>query len=214
MKKTILSLVIPVVALVVVSSTALAQVREGKFGVGLSGAYYLFKSETKQKASFGGAVDMSYHLIDNLSLRSTFGVGLLQSEGDNPPTVSTTLVFANLGIAADLMPNSAVNPFIFIGANAITFTPRYGTGVPIPIPDQKWYGIGAVGGVGVDIFASEFFSVTLGGEAYLPITDYLDGEELGDSKDNYSRIYLGVKYYFFDQSFITKMLKALESRYR
>ena len=215
MKNTILSLALLAVAFVVLTATAEAQVRGGKFGVGLNGSYYLFQSDySKQSPSFGGGVDMSYHFLDNLSVRGAFGLGLLQAEDANPPTLSTTLIYANLGLAADLMPNSTVNPFIFVGANIINFTPRYGTGVPLPVPNQKWYGVGAVGGVGIDIFPSEFFSITLGGEAYLPITDYLDGRSEGSTKDMYQRVYLGVKYYFFDQSFITKMLKALESRYR
>ena len=215
MKKTILSLAFLAAALVVFTTIAGAQVRGGKFGVGLNGSYYLFQSDySKQRPSFGGGVDLSYHILDNLSFRGAFGIGLLQAENASPPSLSTTLVYANLGLAADLMPNSTVNPFIFVGANVINFTPRYGTGVPIDVPNQKWYGVGAVGGVGIDIFASEFLSVTLGGEAYLPITDYLDGLSDGSTKDMYQRVYVGVKYYFFDQNFITKMLKALENRYR
>ena len=215
MNKTILSLAILVAALVVVSTIAGAQVRAGKFGVGLNGSYYLFQSDySKQKPSFGGGVDLSYHVLDNLSFRGAFGLGLLQAEDAAPPTLSTTIIYANLGLAADLMPNSTVNPFIFVGANVINFVPRLGTGEPIDVPNRKWYGVGAVGGVGIDIFASEFFSITLGGEAYLPITDYLDGRSAGSTKDMYQRVYVGVKYYFFDQSFITKMLKALEARYR
>lgn len=215
MKKTILTLAVLAAAFLLVTATAGAQIRAGKFGAGVSGSYYLFQSDyAKQMASFGAGVDLSYHVLDNLSFRGAFGLGLLQAENDAPPTLSTTLIYANLGLAADLMPNSTVNPFIFVGANVINFTPRLGTGEPISIPNQKWYGVGAVGGVGVDIFPSEFFSITFGGEAYLPITDYLDGFEDGSTKDMYQRVYIGVKYYFFDQDFITKMLKTLESRYR
>lgn len=215
MKNHILLLAILAAALVLLTTVAGAQVREGKFGVGLSGSYFLYQSDySSQKGSFGGGVDMSYHVLDNLSIRGGFGLGLLQTENPNElPTISTTLVYANLGLAADLMPNSSVNPFIFVGANMINFTPREGTGVPIQVPLEKWYGFGAVGGVGVDIFANEFLSITVAGEAYLPITDYLDGLKDG-SMDMYQRFYVGVKYYFFDQQFITKMLKSLEGRYR
>ena len=111
MKNHILLFAILAATLVLLASVAGAQVREGKFGVGLSGSYFLFQSDySSQKGSFGGGVEMSYHVLDNLSFRGAFGLGLLQAENPSEvPTISTTLVYANLGLAADLMPNSTVN---------------------------------------------------------------------------------------------------------
>lgn len=198
-----------------------AQVRSGKFGVGVSGAYYLFESDyNKMKPSYGGGAELSYHVLDNLSIRASFGYGLLNAQ--DPPTsvpglpqeISTSLVYGNIGLAGDILPNSTVNPFIFVGANGIYFDPRTKDGNPLTgAGDSRTKG-GAVVGIGLDIFPSEFVSITIGGEGYLPITDNLDGVKVGSVKDMYQRIYVGVKYYFFDQSFITKMLKALEERYK
>jgi hypothetical protein len=52
------------------------------------------------------------------------------------------------------------------------------------------------------------------GEMGLPVSDRVDGVQLGTKKDSFQRISVGIKYYFFDQDFITRMLKALEERYK
>ncbi len=47
-----------------------------------------------------------------------------------------------------------------------------------------------------------------------PVSDRIDGFQFGEKKDSFQRISIGIKYYFFDQDFITRMLKALEERYK
>lgn len=194
-----------------------AQVRSGKFGVGVSGAYFLFQSDySKMSPSYGGGAELSYHVLDNLSLRASFGYALLNAEDATkiPSEISTSLVYGNFGLAGDIMPNSTVNPFVFVGVNGIYYDPRSKDGAPLSGIGDSRTKAGAVAGIGIDIFPSEFISITIGGEGYLPITDNLDGLKDGNVKDMYQRIYVGVKYYFFDQGFITKMLKALEERYK
>lgn len=195
--------------------TVSAQMRSGKLGVGAGGAYYLFQSDRdKVKPSFGGALDVTYSMTEYVGLRVSVGGGQLQTEsGDS--SFSTTLVHANLGLSLDLSPNGSVNPFLFVGASGQYADPRTGTGEAIPGRGGKRSLLGnAVGGVGMDIFFSEFFSMTIAAEGSLPMTDRLDGLYEGSKKDMFQRISVGFRYYFFDQDFITRMLKALEERYR
>ena len=129
------------------------------------------------------------------------------------------MIFGNLYLAADLSPNGTFNPFIFAGVSGVYFDSRANvSGVSGVILRNTSVGKRMkgtlVGGIGCDIFANEFFSVTVAGEIALPYSDIVDGYVGGSKKDSYQRISLGVRYYFFDQDFITKMLKALEERYK
>jgi hypothetical protein len=195
--------------------TVSAQMRSGKLGVGAGGAYYLFQSDRdKAKPSFGGALDVTYSMTEYLGLRVAVGGGQLRTESGSS-TFSTMLVHAHLGLSLDLSPNGSVNPFLFVGAAGQYADPRLATGEAIAGRDGKKSLLGnAVGGAGLDIFFSEFFSMTLAAEGSLPMTDRLDGLYGGTNKDMFQRISLGFRYYFFDQDFIARMLKALEERYR
>ena len=203
------------VLFIMLVSVGQGQMRSHKFGVGVSGSYFLLQSDySTSKPSMGGGAEFSYSLMEYLSVRSSLGVGFLQAKNATPPTLSTTLVFGNLYLAADLAPNSIFNPFVFVGGSGVYFDARTGDGVALTGAGVKRLKGTLVGGIGFDIFANEFISFTVAGEMALPFTDRLDGLALGTKKDSYQRISLGIRYYFFDQEFITKMLKALEERYK
>ena len=74
--------------------------------------------------------------------------------------------------------------------------------------------INYLGGVGVDYFLSEFVSLTLSGEFALANTSALDMASHGKSNNTYSRVNLDFRYYFFDQDYVTKLIKALQARYK
>ena len=65
---------------------------------------------------------------------------------------------------------------------------------------------------GFDVFFSEFFSVTASADYAIMATDWIDGVKTG-SNDSYIRAGLEIRYYFFDQAFLTRMLEALKKRY-
>lgn len=200
---------------IMLASIGQSQMRSHKFGIGASGSYYLLQSDyTTSQPSFGGGVDLSYSLMEYLSVRSSLGVGFLTAKNAAPPTLATTLISGNLYLAADLSPSGTFNPFIFVGGSGVYFDARTGDGTALTGTGVKRLKGTLVGGVGFDLFASEFLSFTLAGEMALPYTDRLDGIVAGTKKDSYQRISLGIRYYFFDQDFITKMLKALEERYK
>ena len=209
---------VAIVALLVIPANA--QMRSNKFGVGPHGSYFLVQTDFDAgEPSFGGGVDLSYSLIEYMSIRSSLGFGFLAAKNNaGGPTLNTTLVFANLYLVADLQPNGAFNPFIFVGGSGMYLDPRTGdgsalTGIGTGTTFKQMKGT-VVGGVGFDIFASEFFSFTVAGEMGLPVTDRVDGLDMGTKKDSFQRISIGMRYYFFDQDFITRMLKALEQRYK
>ncbi len=219
-----LSMIMAVCVLFVAVSSG--QMRSNKFGVGLSGSYFLVQSDfTTARTSMGGGVDLSYSVTEYFSIRSSMGVGLLEAKTLTSgattlaSTMQTTLIFGNLYLTADLSPNGEFNPFIFAGGSGVFIDPRATISavsgqILAPISPGKRMKGTIVGGVGFDFFLSEFFSITVAGEIGLPYTDILDGYAGGTKKDSYQRISLGVKYYFFDQDFITRMLKALEERYK
>lgn len=223
---TIRSLTI-LVGLVMLSAVATGQMRSNKFGVGVSGSYFLLQSDfTTSKPSFGGGVDLSYSVTEYFSIRSSLGAGLLEAKTLKDAggttiasSMQTSLIYANLYLTADLSPNGEFNPFIFAGGSGVYIDSRASVGgvsgnvLTTGSVGKRMKGT-LVGGVGFDFFASEFLSFTLAGEIGLPYSDLVDGYVGGSKKDSYQRISLGIRYYFFDQDFITRMLKALEDRYK
>jgi hypothetical protein len=195
---------------------ASGQMRSNKFGVGASGSYFLLQSDfDTAMPSFGGGVDLSYSVMEYMSIRSSLGFGFLQAENTaGGATLNSGLIFGNLYLAADFSPNSTFNPFVFVGGSGMYIDARTGDGTALLNAGSKAIKGTVVGGVGFDIFASEFLSFTVAGEMGLPVTDKIDGIQLGTKKDSFQRISIGIKYYFFDQDFITRMLKALEERYK
>jgi opacity protein-like surface antigen len=194
-------------------SSAVSQIRVGKLGIGARGEGYLFQAKSAQKTynTFGGGLDVNYSLWENVGLRAAVGTGSLESKDSSNTINTTSLFYGNLFLSGDFMPHSSFNIFVFAGGGMYYADPRV-----------KSTGVGRVkggwktslsGGAGLDWFLSEFVSVTLAGEYVLGGSSVLDGVAGGGS-DSYQRITFGVRYYFFDEGFITKMLKALEERYR
>ncbi|MEP0822370.1 MAG: outer membrane beta-barrel protein [Ignavibacterium sp.] len=213
--KTTLSRIVLFGLLMAFVIPATAQMRSNKFGVGPSASYYLLQVDYGSgDPSLGGGVDLSYSIIEYMSIRASMGFGYLAAKNSlGGASLNTVLVHGNLYLAADFMPHGTVNPFVFVGGTGMYIDPRTGAGDALTGSETTQLKGSVVGGVGVDFFVSEFLSFTVAGEMALPITDRLDGIATGE-KDSFQRISLGIRYYFFDQDFITRMLKALEERYK
>jgi len=221
MDRTITRLTSILLVTLLVVGVARSQMRSNKFGVGASGAYALSQTDRDPRSSIGGSLDITYSMTEVLGLRGSFGMIPLKTK-TGTTNYQTTIIHANLGLSLDMAPNSTVNPFIFVGPAVQYIDPRLGTGAPIPVAApvvaadvKRSLVVTGAAAVGVDIFFSEFFSMTIAGETSLPVSDRLDGlSGTNSKKDMFERVTVGFRYYFFDQAFISRMLKALEERYK
>jgi hypothetical protein len=203
-----------------------AQMRKGKLGVGLGGSIYMYTGEYSTKTNkMGGGLGVAYNPFEYIGLRTQMNIGQFGYTlpvGTTLPTGSattvkkpstTTFVTANLYITGHLMPNSKFNPFISAGAGWIYFDPVTDDGIALSPAGTSKTDIDYFAGGGFDVFLSEFLSVSAMGEMCFSNTDRFDGAKSGSANDSYMRFGVEVRYYFFDQGFMTKMLEALKARY-
>lgn len=206
-------------SLFVFSSPAWGQMRSGKLGVGASGSLYLFNSNISDGLMKpGGGINLSYSATEYLGIRAMFGVGQI---GWKTGTLSntTTLLSGNLYLSYDMIPHGTFNPFLFVGGGGSYFDPRSDLGPYLGgnIASFDKITLQGSGGLGFDYFFSEFFSVTLSGEFVMTNTDKLDAQTVPKNVGNnesFSRVNLEFRYYFFDQDYVTKLIQALQERYK
>ena len=201
-------------AVVACPNSSPGQMRSGKLGVGVSGSLYLFNPDLSDGVmKGGGGISLSYSALEHLGIRALFGAGQLGWKDHSGYTNTTTLLSGNLYLSYDVIPQGTVNPFIFAGLGGIYFDPRSDAGPYLGTNFDK-FDINYLGGVGIDYFFSEFVSLTLSGEYALSNTDRLDNQKNLGTKETYSRVNLEFRYYFFDQNYVTKLIKALQARYQ
>jgi hypothetical protein len=202
-------------ALVVFSSSSYGQMRSGKLGVGVAGSLYLFNpniSDGLMKG--GGGASLSYSVMEHVGLRAMLGAGQLGWRDIADVSNTTTMFSANVYLSYDMIPHGIFNPFLFVGLGGIYFDPRRDyDGMYLQTYYEK-FDINYLGGVGFDIFFSEFISMTISGEYALTNTDRLDNQKKLGTNDTYSRVNLEFRYYFFDQDYVTKLIQALQARYK
>jgi hypothetical protein len=126
---------------------------------------------------------------------------------------ATNLLSGDLKASYDILPHSRVNPFLFVGAGALYFDPRRDYDAKYLGTDISKIDVVYMGGAGLDFFLSEFFSITVSGDFVMTNTNKLDMKKSGTANESYSRANVEFRYYFFDQNYITKLLKALQERY-
>lgn len=198
------------------SFAVLSQMRSGKLGVGAGGSLYVFTenfSDGLHKA--GGGLNLSYSVMEHVGLRAMFGAGQLGwKNNDAAKSPYTTNMFSgNVYVSFDMLPHSKFNPFLFVGVGGLYFDPRSDDGVYSTGGFDK-FDINYLGGVGVDVFFSEFLSMTVSGEAAMTNTNKLDLGKTNLTRELYSRVNLEFRYYFFDQAYVTKLIEALQERFR
>ncbi len=171
--------------------------------------YILGAGAVKASPGFGGGVNMSLSLMEGLSLRSKFAVNQL-SWKIGTTSFTTDLMSFNGYLSGDLMPNSSFNVFPFVGGGLVFFDPKNettgGRASAVSSFDVQYSG-----GLGFDYFPNEFWSITLLPEYVMTNSRYYNGPANTDN-DSYFRVSLQFRYYFFDQSFITKLLEAHRAR--
>jgi hypothetical protein len=211
---------------VLLSTCVTGQTRSGKFGVGVdaSGQYVLGAGSTTSGVGPGGGISLFYSPWEYIGLRSNLVYNQLSwtaYNGGLTKSVTTDVMSENFYLSFDMAPNSSFNPFIFAGGGIALFDPKdenlgtRSTLTPAPSNFDIHYG----GGIGADYFFSEFWSVTLMGEYVLTGSKYYVGSNSASDfsgttsnltgNDSFARVSLQIRYYFFDETFITKLLKAV-----
>jgi hypothetical protein len=186
------------------------QTRVGKLGVGVegSGQYSLGGGNVNASPAMGFGLNMNYSLLEGLGIRSKFIYNQLSWKPTGGGTATTDLMSLNMYFSGDLMPNSSFNIFVLGGGGIAMYEPRTPDGSRA---NASTFDIHYIGGLGADIFLSEFFSVTLMGEYVMTNTKWYNGPVNSDN-DSFLRGSIQLRYYFFDESFIVKLLQAQHDR--
>jgi hypothetical protein len=214
MSKPSFSFYISILLIFMLVAPVIGQTRVGKLGVGVDGSmqYILGAGSVKASSGFGGGVNMSLSLMEGLSLRSKFAVNQLSWETSTIPkkSITTDMMSLNGYLSIDLMPNSSFNVFPFGGGGLVFFDPQDeangGRRSGVSSFDVQYSG-----GLGFEFFPNEFWSITLLPEYVMTNSRYYNGPAI-TGNDSYFRASLQIRYYFFDESFITKLLEAHSAR--
>jgi hypothetical protein len=187
------------------------QTRVGKFGVGVDGSmqYVFGAGSVTTSPAIGYGLNMSYSIMEGLSLRSKMAINELSWTNSLNKTSTTDMMSLNLYLSVDLMPNSSFNLFLLGGGGLAFFDPKTADGsraAGVSSSDMHY-----IGGLGADYFLSEFWSITMMGEYVLTNSKYYNGPVNSDS-DTFLRGSIQIRYYLFDQSFITKLLETQRER--
>jgi hypothetical protein len=216
MSKPSFSFYISILLIFMLVAPVVGQTRVGKLGIGVDGSLQtiLGAGAVSSSAGFGGGVNMSLSLMEGLSLRSKFAVNQLAWKLPGR-TIATDYMSLSGYLSGDLMPNSKFNVFPFVGGGIVFFDPKDSVGgrafvnnKPVSSFDMQYSG-----GIGFEYFPTEFWSITLLPEYVMTSSRYYNGPaNTGD--DSHLRVSLQFRYYFFDQSFITKLLETQRARFK
>jgi hypothetical protein len=218
MSKPSFSFFISLLLIFILVAPGLGQTRVGKFGVGIDGSmiYSLGEGATNPSPAFGGGVCMSYSIMEYFGMRAKFGTNQISWKGALSSDQITDLMTLSLYLNADLMPTNNFNIFPFIGGGLAFYDPKFDDGTRAGVSSFDTH---FMFGAGADYFLDEFWSVTLMGEYVLTNSSYYAGSASGSGpsasnagKDSFMRVSLQLRYYFFDQPFIKKLLEAQRER--
>jgi hypothetical protein len=211
MSKPSFSFSLSLLLIFILVAPVVGQTRVGKLGIGVDGSMQtvLGAGSVSSSAGFGGGVNTSLSLLEGLSLRTKFAINQLVWKVGSK-SITTDFMSLNGYLSGDLMPNSNFNVFPFVGGGIAFFDPKDSTGVR-PAKPVSSFDIQFGGGVGFEYFPNEFWSITLLPEYVMTGSQYYNGPA-NTGNDSYFRVSLQVRYYFFDQAYITKLLETLRAR--
>lgn len=216
MSKPSFSFLISLILIIILVVPGFGQTRVGKLGVGVEGCvqYGLGAGTIKSSAGLGGGINLSYSLLQGLGLRSKFVVNQLSWTSSLDKTTTTDIISLNGYLSADFLPNSSVNPFLLAGGAFVFYEAKNSDGSKRATSS---FDINYIGGAGADIFPNEFWSITLMGEYVMTYSPYYYGNTgtvVDGNNDSYIRGSLQIRYYFFDQLFVSKLLETQRDRIR
>lgn len=214
MSKSSFSFFLSLVLILVIAAPTSAQTRYGKLGIGADGSmqYILGAGSVKSSAGFGGGFNMSLSLLEGMSLRAKFSANQLSWKNYQDKSVTTDFLSLNGYLSADLLPNGEFNIFPFVGGGFSFYDPRDSAGIR-PTRAISSFDLQFCAGLGFEYFPNEFWSISLMPEYVLTNSQYYNGP-YNTGNDSYLRVSLQFRYYFFDQSFITKLLEAQRARHK
>ena len=203
--------------MLVITIPGFSQTRVGKFGIGVDGSmqYMLGAGTTNASPILGYGINFSYSAMEFIGIRGKFCYSPVSWKSSNGISYSPDMVSLNLYAGSNLTPNSTFNIFPFIGAGMAAFDPRddngiraYKNGTPVSNIDFH-----IITGVSIDFFLNDFWSVSLMDEYVITNSPYYAGSVEGNNNnDSFMRVSIQVRYYFFDSSFITKLLDSQRER--
>jgi hypothetical protein len=178
---------------------AVGQTKYGKFGVGIdfSMVQILGAGSVNSSPGFGGGINMSVSVIEGIGIRSKFSINQINWETEDK-SVKTDFMSLNLYFSGDLMPNSNLNIFPFIGIGFVFYDPKDEISGGRPAYESS-FDTHFSSGIGLDYFPNEFWSVTLMPEYIISGSRYYNGPA-DPGKDSFLRINVQARYYFFNQS--------------
>jgi outer membrane protein W len=203
--------------MLIIAIPGFSQNRAGKFGIGVDGSmqYMLGAGTTNASPILGYGINFSYSALEYIGIRGKFCYSPISWKNSSGTSFSPDMISLNLFAGSNLMPNSTFNIFPFIGAGMAAFDPRddngarpYKDGKPVPNIDLH-----IITGLSIDYFLNEFWSVSLMDEYVFTNSQYYAGSADGNTNsDRFMRVSLQVRYYFFDSSFITKLIDSQRDR--
>jgi hypothetical protein len=215
-KSSFCCIIVPLFALVI-AVPGFSQTRVGKLGIGIDASmqYVLGAGTTNSFPAFGEGINFSYSALDNFGIRGKFCYSPINWKSSKGISFSTDIMSLNLYAGSNLMPNSILNIFPFIGGGLAIYDPRDNNGghtFTNGIPAQN-FDFHIITGVSIDYFFGEFWSLSLLDEYTLTNSQYYAGNVEGNTNnDIFMRVSLQVRYYFFDRAFLKKLFEAQRER--
>jgi hypothetical protein len=210
MKKRTLNLAIVSLILCLLVQTGQAQVGRGKFGFGLSAGPALLQSDLKTNdVGYGASADMSYSLGHGWGLMSSLGFDSYSGTDNTNQTIYSDVLRADLAVTFDFLPRKPFNPFLYAGGGAMFAFPRIASGTSLTAVKRQLWDSYAVGGLGIDYFINESWSIIVTAGGAYTSTDLIDGKLGGGRNDTFARCSIGVRYYLFDRSTVEKLVEEV-----
>lgn len=210
MNKLALSTLVVLVLLGCLSFPAEGQVGRGKFGVGLSASGNMLQSDWKSNdPGYGASVDISYAIGNDWGLLAALGFDSFSGKDPADLNVLATAFHGRLAGSYDFLPNKILNPFLFAGAGLSYYFPRVDNGRALLSGKDRPWDVFVNGGIGVDYFLDESWSIIVTANATMMGSDNFDGYAAG-SNDIIGRVSVGVRYYLFDRSTVQRIVDAVQ----
>ena len=204
------SIVLVLLLLGFITTPADGQVGRGKFGVGMSASGNMMQSDWKSNdPGYGASIDISYSIGNDWGLLAALGLDSFSGKDPANLNVLSTAFHGRLAASYDFLPNKILNPFLFAGAGLSYYFPRVDNGRALLSGADRPWDLFVNGGIGVDYFLDESWSIIVTANATMMASDNLEGYAAG-SNDIVGRISVGVRYYLFDRSTVQRIVDAVQ----
>lgn len=187
-----------------------AQIGRGKLGIGLSLAGNTLQSDWKSTdIGFGASADFSYALGNDWGLVSKLGLNTFTGKNTANQSILSTVLYGNIGASYDFLREQPFDPFLFGRVGLAFYTPRIDNGAALTSGKYQMWDMSFGGGVGVDYFIDESWSLIVTAEAGMLLNDQIDGYKAGGSNDISGQVSVGIRYYLFDRKTVERIVETV-----